>query len=660
MMSAADYLRALNDKQRLAVSHTCGPALVLAGAGSGKTRVLTTRVVNLLRQGLAKPENILLVTFTNKAAAEMRQRVQALTKLPLPMAGTFHALSTRILRRFAPGIKLDYNFTIYDSDDQLALLKALYKVNSWDRQTYKPQAVKAAISEAKNHLLTPEDYAQTVYSTYGEFVSQAYRAYQQALLAEQALDFDDLLNYALRLLQQDAFARRFYQEQLKFVLIDEYQDTNTAQYQLSKILAAPENNLFVVGDFSQSIYAWRGADYKNMLALQKDYPDLTTYHLDQNYRSIQPILTAATQIISKNTTHPVLNLWTNNKIQALLAVFDCETGELEAASVASEINKLQRNYQLADMAILYRTNAQSRSFEEALSRLGIPYKLIGGFKFYERKEIKDALCYLRLFVNSQESVSLQRAQKIGKRRYNKYLAWRQQYLEKNPADPGLQDPATTLEAILQATSYRQLYDPSEVEEAAKLENLAELLAYAKQFSTINSFLENIALVQDEVDLQGRRWHESNRDEVSLMSLHSAKGLEFAVVFMVGMEDNLLPHSRSLYDSEQLAEERRLCYVGITRAKEKLYFTHARRRWSYSGVINCCRSCFLDDVGAGLLDIQLKQADSLADNSWQTVRRHKRSSPSTSPPVGRYLDLQDTQLDEFLYDGMSAADLLRQH
>lgn len=659
-MSTADYWRALNDKQRLAVSHTFGPALVLAGAGSGKTRVLTTRVVNLLRQGLAKPENILLVTFTNKAAAEMRQRVQALTELPLPMAGTFHSLATRILRRFAPGIKLDYNFTIYDSDDQLALLKALYKVNSWDRQTYKPQAVKAAISEAKNHLLTPEGYAQTVYSTYGEFVSQAYRAYQQALLAEQALDFDDLLNYALKLLQQDAFARRFYQEQLKFVLIDEYQDTNTAQYQLSKILAAPENNLFVVGDFSQSIYAWRGADYKNMLALQKDYPDLTTYHLDQNYRSIQPILTAATQIISKNTTHPVLNLWTDNKTKALLAVFDCETGELEASSVASEINKLQREYQLADMAILYRTNAQSRSFEEALSRLGIPYKLIGGFKFYERKEIKDALCYLRLFVNSQESVSLQRAQKIGKRRYNKYLAWRQQYLEENPADPGLQDPATTLEAILQATSYRQLYDPSEVEEAAKLENLAELLAYAKQFTTINSFLENIALVQDEVDLQGRRWHESHRDEVSLMSLHSAKGLEFAVVFMVGMEDNFLPHSRSLYDSEQLAEERRLCYVGITRAKEKLYFTHARRRWSYSGVINCCRSCFLDDVGAGLLDIQLKQADSLADNSWQTARWQKQSSPPTSPPVGRHLDLQDTQLDEFLYDGMSAQDLLRQH
>lgn len=662
MVDSAQILAKLNAKQCLAASHTFGPALVLAGAGSGKTRVLTARVALLLAQGLATADNILLVTFTNKAALEMKQRVATLVDANLPMAGTFHALATKILRRFAPGILLNHNFTIYDSDDQLALLKSLYKRYGWDKKTYSPQAIKSAISQAKNQLLTPSQYANTAHGAYGDFVANAYKLYQDALWQEQALDFDDLLNYALKLLEKDTYARRTLQQQLKFVLIDEYQDTNTAQYRLSRILSAPQNNLFVVGDFSQSIYAWRGANYKNMLALKNDYPDLVTYHLDQNYRSTQSILTAATQVISKNPTHPILNLWTENKNKQPLTVFDCETGELEARAVASEIQSLSSVYDYSQMAILYRTNAQSRSFEEALSRLAIPYQLIGGFKFYERKEIKDALCYLRLVVNPHESVSLQRAIKLGKRRYAKFSEFREKLLANPDIDPGTLSPAETLEQILQATDYRQLYDQSELEDAAKLENLAELLAYAKQFTTLNRFLENIALVQDGTDLDGKKNQDKKPTGVFLMSLHSAKGLEFSVVFLVGMEDNLFPHSRSFFDAEQLAEERRLCYVGITRAKEKLYFTHARKRWSYSGINNACRSCFLDDLSPDLLEIKFLQAPHgdyrhlLAEKNQQ---KHLYHQPATIPLSSqRHLDLSDSQLDEFLAGDLDAKEFLR--
>lgn len=663
MVDTQKLLAQLNAKQCLAASHTVGPALVLAGAGSGKTRVLTVRVALLLAQGLAQADNILLVTFTNKAALEMKQRVAALVDINLPMAGTFHALATKILRRFAPGILLSHNFTIYDSDDQLALLKTLYKRYGWDKKTYSPLAVKAAISQAKNQLLSPLQYAVTAYGAFGEFVSNAYKLYQEALWQEQALDFDDLLNYALKLLEKDAYARRTLQQQLKFVLIDEYQDTNTAQYRLSQILSAPENNLFVVGDFSQSIYAWRGANYKNMLSLQNDYPDLTTYHLDQNYRSTQSILTAATQVISKNTDHPILNLWTENKSRQLLTVFDCETGELEARAVAQEIQTLSSTYNYSQMAILYRTNAQSRSFEEALSRLAIPYQLIGGFKFYERKEIKDALCYLRLVVNPHESVSLQRALKIGKRRYGKFTEFREKLLANPDTNPGTLPPAEILVKILEITDYQKLYDQSEPEDAAKLENIAELLAYAKQFSTLNRFLENIALVQDGTDLDGKKNQDNKRDGVFLMSLHSAKGLEFEVVFLVGMEDNLFPHARSFFDPEQLAEERRLCYVGITRAKEKLYFSHARKRWSYSGINNACRSCFLDDLNPDLLEVKFLQTsgDDYRRHFFSTENQPPRFYPKSkiTPPIQeRHLDLSDSQLDEFLSGDLDAKEFLR--
>jgi DNA helicase-2/ATP-dependent DNA helicase PcrA len=643
----AALLAGLNDKQLLAVKHDTGPALVLAGAGSGKTRVLTTRVAYLLATKKLLPDEILLVTFTNKAAAEMKSRVQNLIGVDLAMAGTFHALAVRMLRRFAPSVKLDYNFTIYDSDDQLTLLKQIYRDNGWSVKEFKPQGVKAAISGAKNQLITPEVYRETAQSEFGRFVANAYILYQRRLRLENALDFDDLLNVTLEMLENDAYVRRVYQEKIKYVLVDEYQDTNIVQYRLSQILAAPQNNIFVVGDFSQSIYAWRGADYKNMWRLKEDYPDLTTYHLDQNYRSVQPILTAATKIIKKDTDYPVLNLWTQNRQKSKLIIYDCETGEGEARTVGKEIEKLRSEYDLSEMAILYRTNAQSRSFEEALTRFALPYRLVGGFKFYERKEIKDLLAYLRLYLNPKESVSLVRAKKIGKRRLDNYLQWRAEYQAKDSPNNSI---TVILEEILMATKYRDFYDSDDPEELAKLENINELLAHASQFEEISEFLENVALIQDDYDLTGKRRNDLARDEVTLMSLHSAKGLEFKVVFLVGMEENLLPHARSLFDKEQLAEERRLCYVGITRAKEKLYFTHARKRWLYGGVGGTMRSRFLDDLSDDLVEVvRLEESEGRENYKWQKKRFPFLKKPKVIkiPNSNLSIDLEDTQLDELL-------------
>lgn len=658
-MLTTNLLTSLNDRQRAAVTHGLGPALVLAGAGSGKTRVLTTRVAWLFEHDpQLTPAEVLLVTFTNKAALEMKSRVAKLTGYDLPLSGTFHSFAVRVLRRYGASLQIDPNFVIYDADDQLSLMKEIYRDNGWNPKTHKPQLALAMISEIKNQLLSVAEYRQAVHNELTQFIANAYEVYERRKQQEGALDFDDLLNYAWKLLSTDSYVRRVYQEQLKYVLIDEYQDTNLVQYQLSQLLAAPQNNLFVVGDFSQSIYAWRGASYKNMLSLQKDFPKITTYHLDQNYRSIQPILTAATQVIRHNTDHPILNLWTENKTEAKLTVFDCETGQQEATQVAREIEKLRTKYHLSDIAILYRTNAQSRAFEEALTRRGIPYRLVGGFKFYERKEVKDLLCYLRLVNHPQETVSLARATKIGKRRLSNFLTWRDEMKAAEREQP----PLVLLEEILRVTDYRKLYDPDDPEELVKLENINELLAHASQFESVNNFLENVALVQDDYGPDGRKLQgNQDRDEVTLMSLHSAKGLEFTIVFMVGMEENLLPHSRALFDPTELAEERRLCYVGITRAKEQLYFTHARKRWLYGTVTATARSRFIDDLNPDLLDVQYFEETSRPTygqtgwrrptNSWnnRVYASSRQSAPSTTvatKPVRR-LDLEDCQLDEVL-------------
>lgn len=597
MVDVTDLLIGLNSDQRQAVTHQAGPAMVLAGAGSGKTRVLTTRVAWLLANQQAKPEEILLATFTNKAAQEMNRRVYDLTGSRLPFAGTFHSLCAKILRREAHHLQLPIGFSIYDTADQTTLINQIYKANQFDAKRYKPVMIKAKISEAKNELLTPDRAAALATDDFQEFVSKVYKLYQLALSKQAALDFDDLLLLTVRLFRQhpDVLAR--YQDQIRYVLIDEYQDTNKAQYQLTKFFTLPQENLYVVGDFAQSIYAWRGADYRNLDKLKKDFPTISEYRLEQNYRSTQTILDAATQVIAQNTSHPILTLWTENTQRQPITLIETETGELEAQTIANTIQEEHADRDYNQFALLYRTNAQSRAFEEAFIRAGIPYRLIGGTKFYDRKEIKDILAYAKILLNPLDSVSLERITKLGKRKLQQFLIFADEKRQALLAQP----PLALLEQILVVTAYQDQFDRSNEEDLARLENIQELLNVASQFDSLVMLLENIALVQDGY------MHDAPTDDqpnaVTLMSLHSAKGLEFPVVFLVGMEEGLLPHSRSLWDKSQMEEERRLCYVGITRAKEKLFCSYAAKRWTYGSSSFATRSRFLADISPDLITLQ---------------------------------------------------------
>ncbi len=602
MIDVTDLLAGLNQRQLQAVQHPDGPAMVLAGAGSGKTRVLTTRVAWLLANRMAQPEEILLATFTNKAAQEMNRRVSELTGYKLPFAGTFHSLCAKILRREAHHLQLPIGFSIYDTSDQNSLISQIYKSHQLDAKKYKPAVIKAKISEAKNEMYTPEQYKQLAADDFQEFVARVYKIYQHQLTQQAALDFDDLLLHTVQLFSQHRDVLGRYQEQLTHILIDEYQDTNKVQYQLTNFFTQPQQNLYVVGDFSQSIYAWRGADYKNLSKLKNDFPAIKEYRLEQNYRSTQTILDAATQVIALNTSHPILELWTENKVREPIIVIETETGESEAMAVTRHIQNEHQTRDYSQFAILYRTNAQSRSFEESFIRLGIPYRLVGGTKFYDRKEVKDILSYAKIIINPLDSVSLERITKLGKRKLAIFLTFadlkRQELLT--------QPPLTILEQILTVTDYQAQFDRNNEEELARIENIQELLNVSSQFPTLMALLENIALVQDgylqdapEKDIQ---------NAVTLMSLHSAKGLEFPVVFLVGMEEGLLPHSRSLYDKTQMEEERRLCYVGITRAKEQLVCSYAMKRWTYGTSSYATRSRFLADISPDLLSLQRPMAE----------------------------------------------------
>lgn len=592
-----ELLAALNEKQRQAVLHAEGPAIVLAGAGSGKTRVLTTRAAWLINENKVSASSILLVTFTNKAAQEIAERMIKITGQELPFAGTFHRICAKILRRDGFLIGLPPHFLILDSDDQNDLLKQIYKNNNWSEKEYHPKAVKATISSAKNEMLSVDDYAKAAKGKYQEFVAKAYKLYQAELARNFSVDFDDLLLKTIELFITHPEVLERYQRTLNHVLIDEYQDTNKVQYVLSKMLSAPHNNLYVVGDFSQSIYAWRGADYRNMLNLSTDFPSITEYRLEQNYRSTQTILDAATHVISQNTSHPILKLWTENTEQDPIIIYEADSGEDEARKVVQYIKTKNLENSYADQVVLYRTNAQSRAFEEAFIRAGIPYRIIGGVKFYSRKEVKDVLAYLRLFINPNDSVSLERATKLGKRKLEAFFTWKNNTLaelEKNEIT-SLENvlPLAALQKILEVTQYAERYNPKDPDDLSRLENVQELLSVASQFQQIDAFLENISLIQDEtladVTVEGKE------DVITLMSLHSAKGLEFPVVYMVGMEEGLFPHSRSIMDKDQMEEERRLAYVGITRAKAKLYLTYARRRLVYGSITSAMPSRFLHDI-----------------------------------------------------------------
>ncbi len=588
-----DILAELNPQQQKAVTYGDGPLLILAGAGSGKTRALTYRAAYLISEKGVNPENLLLLTFTNKAAGEMKERIRQLISNS-PYAGTFHSFCARILRIEGEILGIPKSFVIYDESDQLELIKQITKKLDLSIKDYKPNSILTTISEAKNELISELEYPQLARTPWQKTVAQIYLDYQQQLFNCSALDFDDLLFKTVVLFRKFPEILGKYQNKYRYILIDEYQDTNHAQYVLTKMLASRYQNLTVVGDASQSIYSWRGANYRNLINLKKDFLELQIINLEQNYRSTQNILDAANSVIQQNTSHPILKLWTENKTGEKIHLFEAKNEVEEADFIVRQIQYSGRS--LSDFTVLYRTNAQSRTIEEALLHAGISYNLVGGTKFYQRKEIRDLLAYLRLAANLKDSVSFRRAEKIGKTRFETLLGW----IEKTS---GKKETLTTLDLfdeILNVTGYLSLYDPSDEEDFGRLENIKELRSVAAGFPDLNNFLENVALVEQGEYLLGRS-SDKNTKAVTLMTMHSAKGLEFPIVFIIGMEEGLFPHSRSLNDQDQLEEERRLCYVGITRAKEKVFLTYTCRRMFFGQFSSNEVSRFILDIPEKLVE-----------------------------------------------------------
>lgn len=609
MPNVLDALAKLNLEQKKAVIHGEGPAIVLAGAGSGKTTILTSRAAWLIEQQGVDPQSILLVTFTNKAAGEMRQRIEKLTKQYLPYVGTFHSFCARFLRNHSNLIGFATPFTIYDTNDQLSTMKLVYREHSIDPKQINIRSVLAQISNAKNDLLTPSEFSGVGRGYLQEQTAQLYTWYQQKLKDANAMDFDDLLFYTVKILDQYPEIKEKYQQQFYSVLVDEYQDTNKVQYELTKVLTAPQNNLFVVGDFSQSIYGWRGADFRNMLRLTDDFNSVAEYRLEQNYRSQQTILDAATQVIAANRMHPVLSLWTEKTETNPLVLKATRSDTEEASQVARWILQESVHIPLREMAILYRTNAQSRVFEEQFLAAGIPYQIIGGTKFYDRKEIKDILSYAHVLTNPQDVISFQRVEKVGKRKLRSFQQWA---TDMKAQDINTLTPTEVLKGILQCTEYTKQFDSNIPEDLSRLENIAELLRVATKFETMTDFLENIALIQDGYMHTTGGLKDSQG--VQLMSLHSAKGLEFTIVFLVGLEEGLLPHARSFMNPEDLEEERRLCYVGITRAKQKLFISYATMRYAFGSSAQNLPSRFLREISPSLF-------------SKESSRLHQNKNPS---------------------------------
>lgn len=572
-----DILKDLNAQQQKAVLQMDGPTIILAGAGSGKTRVITYKVLYLMNQGV-DPLNILTVTFTNKAASEMKERIKKMLGVnDAPLTTTFHALCAKILRIDGKHIGISNHFVIYDQQDQVDAVKEAMQKLSISTKDYKPSSILATISQAKNELIDEKEYRQIVRGHFQEIVEKVYPLYQLILKENDALDFDDLLTKIIELFEKNPEILEKYQNRFRYILVDEYQDTNKAQYILTKMLAKKWDNICVVGDFSQSIYSWRGADFQNLMRFKTDFKNVKTFPLSQNYRSTQKILDAASTIISKNTTHPVLSLWTENPDGEDVTIYEARNGENEAEFIIGQLSRpkddqpLAETFQYSDVAVLYRTNAQSRVIEEVFLHHGVPYTLIGGTRFYERKEIKDVLAYLRVLANPKDMVSYKRIEKLGKGRLEKFTTF-----QSNLGDVRNLTTIEILDRIVKTTDYLSLYDEKDENDRDRLENIKELRSVAIQFPDLTQFLENVALVEQEYT-PDKKIAGGEKNAVTLMTLHAAKGLEFPIVFMVGMEEGLFPHSRSLMDRRELEEERRLCYVGMTRAKEKLFLTYARRR-----------------------------------------------------------------------------------
>lgn len=604
----------LNTQQKLAVTYNDGSLLVLAGAGSGKTRVLTHRVAYFIDKKIVEPEKTLLLTFTNKAAGEMKDRIDMLSKDAPGFAGTFHSFCARVLRIDGRALEIPPNFLIYDEKDSKDAITEVLNELNLSTDSYRPAPIASQISDAKNQMLSPNMYAEVANGQWQENIFKIYNAYEILLKKSGALDFDDLLLKTLDLFKKNPDVLKKWQRALTHVFVDEWQDTNIIQYLLTKKLVGEGENITAVGDASQSIYSWRNADYKNINKLMKDYPKIKVINLERNYRSTQNILEAANTVIRKNTSHPVLKLWTKNVAGEKLKLYRARSELDEAWFAVNTIGALtDKDYKFKDIAILYRTNAQSRVLEEALLHAGVPYTLVGGVRFYDRREVKDVISYLRLLVNPKDTVSSKRAGKLGKRRYKKFeeykASFKNNYLEtKTTLD--------IMDEVLESTGYLEKYARESEENLARLENIKELRSVATQFPNLNEFLENVSLVSSiEMPKQSSSTEEySKMGAVTLMTLHAAKGLEFPAIIIVGMEEGLFPHSRSLFDANELEEERRLAYVGMTRAKNLLYLTFANRRLYFGQRTSNPPSRFLIDIPENLLEeaIDTNHSDELTD------------------------------------------------
>lgn len=667
-------LDGLNREQQQAVQHTEGPLLILAGAGSGKTKVLTVRIAYLLAQGV-NPYEILAITFTNKAAKEMKSRVEGLVGdvANRIWLSTFHSFCAKFLR-FELDNFLGYNsnFTIYDTSDSQVVIKAALKALNLDDKYYPVGAMISAISDAKNKLMFASDYRKQARDFYQQKVADVYEYYERELRKNNALDFDDLLLVAVKLLQSNVAVLDKYSKRFRYVMIDEYQDTNHAQYLLAYLLSSHWKNIAVVGDADQSIYAWRGADIQNILDFEKDYPNCTSIKLEQNYRSTKIILDAANAVIDHNEGRPEKNLWTDKVEGAKIQHFTAQSEHEEAAFIGDTIVKKHdiHGVPYGDMAILYRTNAQSRVLEEALIKRALPYTMVGGTKFYDRKEIKDVLAYLRVLYNPFDDLSLLRIINVPKRSIGATTVSKlQDYARENGtslfmtltqlhlvdtikgktkekleefgiliftlvAEMDDKSVLDILEAILDRTGYlAQLEESTDPQDQARAENIGELLSVAKDFQdtnptgTVEDFLEQVALVND-VDS-----FEQEESKVTLMTLHAAKGLEFPIVFLGGLEEGLFPHSRTLMNPEEIEEERRLAYVGITRAEKELYISNATTRTVFGRTSSYLPSRFIDEIPAELVD-GLRAKRRIPDDIKPTVPRHMSvaSRPVTKPII----------------------------
>ncbi|MDP2918867.1 MAG: UvrD-helicase domain-containing protein [Dehalococcoidia bacterium] len=671
-----DILNGLNPAQRQAVEVIDGPVLILAGPGSGKTRVITHRVAYLVRICKVNPRRIMAVTFTNKAAREMETRLKQLVSTAVNQLtmGTFHAICARILRIDGKAAGIDPKFVIYDDDDQVALIKRAFEQLRLDPKEHNPAAVAGAISRAKSKMQSPAEYIRHNRSYFEEIVGRVYERYQQLLAESKALDFDDLLLKTVELFQKHPEVLTRYQERYLHVMVDEFQDTNLVQYELVKLISGKYRNICVVGDPDQSIYSWRSADLRNILSFEHDFPDAKVIYLEQNYRSTRTILETASNVISANQQRKPVKLWTENEQGERINIVETYTEQEEAQFVAREVEKLvsRGEFKAGDIAIMYRTNAQSRVLEETFIRYGMPYRLVAGTRFYERREVKDVIAYFRLVQNPQDSVSLLRiinvpGRGIGGQTVAKLQTWAKslgvppydalQLLAESKKSGRLQHPFDNRSAdalarfariidgameksrevnlvelfdfLVESTGYK-VYTLNDPDGAERWENVLELRTVAEQYrdlppaEALTAFLEGVTLVSDVDGM------EEGIDRVTLITLHQAKGLEFPVVFIVGMEEKLLPHIRSFDDRDQMEEERRLCYVGITRAKRRLYLVYAFRR-SFMGSSNAnARSRFLDDIPKHLTT----QPDWSADggkimdsiSTWSRVRVEEAETP----------------------------------